>query len=380
MSDSFQISDGGRVYTCNVGVPEFTPPELQGRPFRGLVRTQDHDEFGLAVLLFHLLFLGRHPFAGRWLGPGEMPLARAIGESRFAYGRDRALRQMDQPPGTPPIDIYSPGLALMFERSLTAPGFRPSSAEWATALEAVESGLIDCPADPEHHQYMRGLPFCPWCRVQAVTRLQLFAGAARRLRAAPAPASPVAGAPPPLPDLARRIEALQPPAAPALLSRAMLGQMPPRPIPEDRGAWFGALGAVIGALLTSVAKNTAQSGAVMLAGSVILGLSVLYMALRGNTPDRMLQGRKAVLEDRLGRLWHDFSAATDPAGFRQRKDALRALNASGGPRPAVEAELAAIEAMGRQMQHDARILQHQIDAMLTELVQTEADIASLRRR
>ena len=34
--DSFQVSDGRRVFTCDVGVPHFTAPELQGKSFRGL--------------------------------------------------------------------------------------------------------------------------------------------------------------------------------------------------------------------------------------------------------------------------------------------------------------------------------------------------------
>ena len=67
--DSFQIGNGTNVFTCDVGVPLFTAPELHGRTFRGLVRTANHDRFGLAVLLFHLLYMGRHPFAGRYVWP-----------------------------------------------------------------------------------------------------------------------------------------------------------------------------------------------------------------------------------------------------------------------------------------------------------------------
>ena len=62
----FQIS-AAELFTCDVGVPLFTPPELQSENFRGLRRTANHDRFGVAVLLFHLLFMGRHPFAGRYL-------------------------------------------------------------------------------------------------------------------------------------------------------------------------------------------------------------------------------------------------------------------------------------------------------------------------
>ncbi len=48
--DSFQISANGKVYPCEVGVPLYTPPELQDMEFRGVVRTPNHDNFGLAVL------------------------------------------------------------------------------------------------------------------------------------------------------------------------------------------------------------------------------------------------------------------------------------------------------------------------------------------
>ena len=63
--DSFQIQASGRVFGCTVGVSDFTPPELQKKSFRGVLRTVDHDCFGLAVLIFQLLLMGKHPFAGR---------------------------------------------------------------------------------------------------------------------------------------------------------------------------------------------------------------------------------------------------------------------------------------------------------------------------
>jgi DNA-binding helix-hairpin-helix protein with protein kinase domain len=37
--DSFQIKHGGRVFRCEVGVPLYTPPELQGKDFATLERT-----------------------------------------------------------------------------------------------------------------------------------------------------------------------------------------------------------------------------------------------------------------------------------------------------------------------------------------------------
>src|SRR5499426_4896582 len=112
--DSFQVSAEGKTYRCEGGFPEYTPPELQGVAFRGVDRAQGHDGFGLAVVIFQLLFLGRHPFSGRYLGAGEMPLERAISESRFAYGADTEARKMRQPPGTLALDSMPTPLVDVF--------------------------------------------------------------------------------------------------------------------------------------------------------------------------------------------------------------------------------------------------------------------------
>jgi DNA-binding helix-hairpin-helix protein with protein kinase domain len=63
--DSYQFQDlQGVIHPCEVGVPLWTPPELQTVSYHQLIRKPQHDLFGLAALIFHLLFMGRHPFAG----------------------------------------------------------------------------------------------------------------------------------------------------------------------------------------------------------------------------------------------------------------------------------------------------------------------------
>src|SRR5665213_2177366 len=103
--DSYQISAGGKSFPCEVGVPLYTPPELQGQSFRGVVRTHNHDRFGLAVLIFHLLFVGRHPFSGRPLTRGELPIEKAIKEFKFAFSRAAAQLQIAPPPHAPLLGI-----------------------------------------------------------------------------------------------------------------------------------------------------------------------------------------------------------------------------------------------------------------------------------
>ena len=175
--DSFQIRNSLDVYTCDVGVPLFTAPELQGRAFRGLVRTANHDRFGLAVLLFHLLYMGRHPFAGRYSGLGEMPIEKAIGEYRFVYGPDRAKNGMERPPGTVPLETMGDGIAKLFIQAFgrdgSGDGGRPVAATWVDALGKLKSNLRGCSRASWHH-YAGELATCPWCTVESQTGARLF--------------------------------------------------------------------------------------------------------------------------------------------------------------------------------------------------------------
>jgi DNA-binding helix-hairpin-helix protein with protein kinase domain len=172
--DSFQVRHGGRTFTCDVGVPLFTPPELSGRAYRGLARSANHDAFGLAVLLFHLLFMGRHPFAGRF-ADGEMPIERAIAESRFVYGAQAGAHRMSVPPGTLPLNAFGDKVAASFEAAFAAPGDvpRPTATHWASALQELETELAACDA-PSPHWHPRGSPRCCWCEHEQRTGMQVF--------------------------------------------------------------------------------------------------------------------------------------------------------------------------------------------------------------
>jgi DNA-binding helix-hairpin-helix protein with protein kinase domain len=176
--DSFQITTGSRTFTCEVGVPLFTAPELHGRAFRGLLRTNSHDGFGLAVLLFHLLYMGRHPFAGRYDGTGDMPIERALVEGRFAYGPLRAGYKMERPPGTIALETMGSTVAALFVRAFAfagpgSHGERPDAKTWVDALRSLASSLRICSVAAWHH-YPSGLGACPWCGVEAQTAIRLF--------------------------------------------------------------------------------------------------------------------------------------------------------------------------------------------------------------
>jgi DNA-binding helix-hairpin-helix protein with protein kinase domain len=173
--DSYQLTANGKRFACEVGVDTFTPPELQGKNLRDVVRTTNHDNFGLAVMVFMLLFMGRHPFAGRFLGRGDMPIPKAISELRFAYSAMRADVQMDKPPGTPPLSIAGDKVAFLFERAFAkqmVQGGRPNPSEWIEGLTSLEKDLKRCNANLSHLHH-KDLT-CPWCPMEDATGVELF--------------------------------------------------------------------------------------------------------------------------------------------------------------------------------------------------------------
>jgi len=165
--DSFQITHLGRTYPCRVGVPLFTPPELQGRKLECVERTPDHDAFGLAVLVFQLLFMGRHPFAGRH-PERAIPAEAAIREGLFAFGGAAAAQGWEPPPFSLRLRDVSPPVARLFHRAFgpgaTAGEPRPGAAEWVTTLDGLEPRLVTCGEDPRH--VFAPVNGCPWCRIE----------------------------------------------------------------------------------------------------------------------------------------------------------------------------------------------------------------------
>jgi DNA-binding helix-hairpin-helix protein with protein kinase domain len=173
--DSFQIVENGQRFRCTVGTSTHTPPELQSRPLNTVDRTPVHDAFGLAVVLFQLLFMGRHPFAGRYRGPGEMPLEQAIAEYRFAYGPAAATRQMEPPPNTVGLDLVTPTLANMFRRAFEKgpTELRPRPDEWLRAVEELQGGLNQC-GHKSTHIYLSTMRRCPWCEIDERAKTNVF--------------------------------------------------------------------------------------------------------------------------------------------------------------------------------------------------------------
>jgi DNA-binding helix-hairpin-helix protein with protein kinase domain len=170
-ADSYQVKTPRGVHYCEVGVSHFTPPELQGmRSFAGVERTPNHDNFGLALLVFHLLLGGRHPYSGVPLrsGIGE-DLESSIKEYRYAYARDAQSRQLRPPPGSIPIDVLPDSVEAMFHAAFTErgrAGGRPLASAWVSAIDGVRARLKRC-ASSRAHLYGGHLARCPWCLLEA---------------------------------------------------------------------------------------------------------------------------------------------------------------------------------------------------------------------
>ena len=176
--DSYQITINGSRWFCEVGTPTHQPPELQNvRTYKGVVRTPNHDNFGLAVIIFQMLFMARHPFSGRFLGTGEVPMERAISEYRLAYGSNAAAMQMQPPLASVGLNAVTRDVALLFERAFSRQGSqphgRPRAGEWVTALQDLEQHLKKCAVNPAH-QFVDTLSNCPWCEIEAATGVPLF--------------------------------------------------------------------------------------------------------------------------------------------------------------------------------------------------------------
>jgi DNA-binding helix-hairpin-helix protein with protein kinase domain len=136
-TDSFQVQVPGRagtphIHFCEVGKPEYLPPELQSADLRKTVRVPEHDRFALAVLIFQLLMDGNHPFRARWVGAGEKPpFPERIERGLFPY-REGAGKYVE-----PVISIESmhPLLVDLFKRCFILGHESPSARPHVGALQ-----------------------------------------------------------------------------------------------------------------------------------------------------------------------------------------------------------------------------------------------------
>ena len=167
-TDSFQVLDrrDGRVYRSPVGKPEYTPAELQGHRFDSIDRSQDHDMFGLAVIIYQMLMGGVHPFAGIYTGSEDPPqIEERIANGYFPHSLLRPIPYRPSPL-SPSWSSLHPSLQERFRQCFDnghdSPETRPTAHEWVQTLEDARASLLSCALNPQH-SYFDHLSECPWC-------------------------------------------------------------------------------------------------------------------------------------------------------------------------------------------------------------------------
>ncbi len=238
--DSFQMRVSGKLYRCEVAMPEFLPPELQGKSLDAIEQTANHDLFRLAVVIYYLLFVGRHPFSGPYTGPGDPGLAGYIREYRFTQGPFATSLLRAPPLHTPTFADIPLDLGMLFRRAFergSENGNRPRPTEWMTALKGLEGNIVECRADPGH-QHWKGQPRCVWCRLTDGGAPEYYIGAGGH-------SAGFAVDEKKLQEVMRRLaEVAEPPAAPTRANYRRGVAVAGRPLTEQaarlRAAWDSA--------------------------------------------------------------------------------------------------------------------------------------------
>jgi DNA-binding helix-hairpin-helix protein with protein kinase domain len=379
-ADSFQFGLGSDLYRCEVLTEDYTAPELQGRRSKQPLNP-NHDAFGLAVMIFMLLFMGRHPFIGDFRQTGSLPYETAISEFRFAFSKDRARTEMEPPPHVPGLADLPDELADAFERAFGPSGAaaRPSAADWVALLKRAEAELVACRSSPAHH-YFRSAQACPWCRME------------RGFPGFIAFASPIlinSTAPADLGQLIAAIRAVPDPGvAPPLdtLMPAVQASPPRRPmLPAMAGYIAATLGAII-----SVRLLTTQTIQPLLALGGLAGCACV--ALRPPFSSKPAGQRSNMLRNAFQLHEENYRAIASNRGFvdiKQKADGeIRELGELGGREAK---QIAALSQQQRNSQLHRHLDQFQIaSAKIKGLgsaktatlrsygIETAADIAKAR--
>lgn len=178
-TESYHIFDPniGKVYRCEVGIPEYLAPELQISISRNgqNLRTAplptfsfQTDLFALAVHIFALLMNGCHPFActknpndSRTTIASQKTLNENIISGLFPF--EDLMQGCCVPIYAPNYNYLPVYIRNLFHRAFKTK-VRPTAVEWFNALSELQSSLISCKADNSHY-FPDTIDFCPWCKL-----------------------------------------------------------------------------------------------------------------------------------------------------------------------------------------------------------------------
>lgn len=183
-TDSYHImpDDRSYVYRCEVGMPDYLPPELLtkldgGKSFRNLALptfTIYSDRFALGVLIFSLLMNGCHPFACAAAdGDYDIVIPQIMDSIKAGrYHFEKRDAKYVPPQYAPPIQMLPATVRQLFLRCFTVEQGeryeeeRPTETEWYNALLDMRSHLIRCSRNAAHIYPQNAGMNCPWCQIQ----------------------------------------------------------------------------------------------------------------------------------------------------------------------------------------------------------------------
>lgn len=340
-SDSFQLKAAADTFRCLVGVAEYTPPELQGALFHKIDRTPNHDNFGLAVLLFQLLFLGRHPYSGKFLGGRDLDIKQAIGQRRFAYSARKSETQMEPPPHVPLLADFGTEVQSAFEAafSRTNEGTgRPSSSAWVSVFGKLQNELVDCPND-KSHAYNKQVSSCPWCRLERSMGRRLFP-------AQYSPATPILN----IGDLIALLNQQSPPASAPLVESVMppstgLQRSPAGKAAKKARDMSGLI--AFGGLVTGLYLATQVQG--FWGTALAVGSALMILRSRKPSGEGAAELRQAAEAwEKHKKIWEDHAGPTE---FNRKKSHYLTLARAHSLLPQKEKEkLAELEQKKREVQ------------------------------
>ncbi len=167
-TDSFQFQAKNKIFPCKVFTPDYTPPEvIKGQKNNQIMlRLPDHDNYGLAILIFQILMYGVHPFSARirhTMGFDGNAINYCMEHEIFPYVSENpniVPPKNAMPFSFLPKDIQD--LFVMAFKPKKAQEDRPKASDWVIHLREMKESLKKCRKN-KSHQYPGHFSKCPIC-------------------------------------------------------------------------------------------------------------------------------------------------------------------------------------------------------------------------
>ena len=168
-TDSFQVSSESKLYHCKVFTPDYTPPEVIEAKKKSKVevkRIPNHDNYGLAILIFQILMMGVHPFSARIkgvMGFDGNAINYNMEHEIFPYSTQNS--NIIPPKNSMPFGFFPKQIQDLFTRAFEKHNDvinRPTADEWAAGLRVVKDNIKKCRKNKEHY-YPNHFQKCPIC-------------------------------------------------------------------------------------------------------------------------------------------------------------------------------------------------------------------------